>query len=103
MAEAKDCKHAVALKASRKAILAITESLDTKTTATTVFDTIRNVDSFYRECLDLMTHEQDEGFSCLACSLEPLSAEFDFAVWSANITAEAISRGGCGTRCCVEK
>jgi hypothetical protein len=90
MAEAKDCVHAVALRASRQTIVAVRESLDTKTTDAKVFDTIRQVDSFYELCLADIKREQEQGFRCSSCSLEPLSSEFSFEVWTRNVTVQAI-------------
>jgi hypothetical protein len=90
MAEAKDCKHAVALKASRQAIVAVMESLDTKVTATTVFDAIRQVDGFYKICLEEMALEIDSGFMCPSCSIEVLGPDYSFEVWTKNVTTQAI-------------
>ena len=91
MAEAKDCVHAVALKASRQAIVAVMESLNTKTTEPVVFDTIRQVDGFYRICLEDMAFEIESGFMCPSCALEPLSvSKFSFEVWTRNVTVQAI-------------
>jgi hypothetical protein len=92
MAEAKDCVHVVALNASRKTIVAVLESLDTKTTSTKVFDGVRTIGAFYKECLDFIAQEKDDGFPCVSCALEPLSSEFSFEVWSTNVTLEAIGR-----------
>lgn len=90
MAETKDCIHAVALKASRQAIVAVMESLDTKTTSAVAFDTIRQVDGFYRICLEDRELEIDAGFMCPSCSLEVLGPDYSFEVWTKNVTTQAI-------------
>jgi hypothetical protein len=93
MAEAKDCVHVVALNASRKAIVAVRESLDTKTTHAKVYDTLRQVDGFYEIALAQMKREQ-----CAQCWREnsfPSACQehqsLSFAVWTNQLTVEAIA------------
>ena len=91
MAEAEDCVHVVALNASRKTIVAVRESLDTKTTDAKVYDTLRQVDGFYEIVLADIRRDQSNGFRCSNCALEPLSSEFSFAVWTNKLAVEAIA------------
>jgi hypothetical protein len=87
MAEAEDCVHVVALNASRKTIVAVRESLDTKTTDAKVYDTLRQIDGFY----EIALADIEKGFRCPYCALEVLGPDYSFAVWTNKLAVEAIA------------
>ncbi len=98
MAEAKDCVHVVALNASRKTIVAVRESLDTKTTDAKVYDTLKQVDGFYEIALAQIKQEQEKGYPCAHCwrenSFPPGWHEhknLSFEYWTNQLTVEAIA------------
>jgi hypothetical protein len=90
MAKAEDCVHVVALNASRKTIVAVRESLDTKTADAKVYDTLRQVDGFYEIVLADIKRNQSNGFKCPHCALEVLGPDYSFAVWTNKLAVEAI-------------
>jgi hypothetical protein len=98
MAEAEDCVHVVALNASRKTIVAIRESLDTKTTDAKVYATLKQVDGFYEIALAQIKQEQESGYPCQHCWREhsvPLvwreHLHLPFDDWTNHLTVEAIA------------
>lgn len=88
--QAKDCIHVVALQAGRNALMAALESLNTKVTSTSVYETINKVAGFYEDCIEFNKNEKRDGFDCAACALEKLGETFSFEEWTREVMQEAI-------------